>query len=330
MSKDKIASPVLITGAGGFIGSHLTEMCVERGLRVRAFVHYNSGGEWGWLDHSPVKKDIEVIMGDVRDYDAVSQAVKGCQSIFHLAALIGIPYSYVSPLAYLRTNVEGTYNVLESARRLGVGNVVVTSTSEAYGSAQRVPIDESHPISAQSPYAASKVGADSLALSYHRSFDLPVKIARPFNTFGPRQSARAIIPTIITQIVSGRKQLCLGNLEPTRDLNYVTDTASGILAIAEEKALIGQATNIGSGKEISIKLLVERIASLLGASIEVTVDPQRLRPEASEVDRLCADASKLHSATGWTPKVDLADGLAKTIEWFQENQAHYKPQTYGY
>ncbi len=325
----QLSTPILVTGAGGFIGSHLVECCVERGLSVRAFVHYNAEGRWGWLDRSPVKKEIEVIAGDIRDYDSVSRAMNGCGTVLHLAALIGIPYSYVSPLAYIRTNIEGTYNVLEAARAQDIGNIVVTSTSETYGSAQRIPIDEEHPANAQSPYAATKVAADNLALSYHRSFDLPVKIARPFNTFGPRQSARAVIPTIITQILSGKRAIRLGSLGPTRDLTFVRDTAAGILAIAESEKTIGQATNIGMGFEISIGALAQKIATLMQGDVVFEQEEQRIRPQASEVDRLHADATRLRSSTNWRPAFTLDQGLALTIEWLKENQALYRPEMYS-
>ena len=324
-----IPSPVLITGAGGFIGSHLAELFVEQGLQTRAFVHYNSQGCWRWLDESAARKDIQVIAGDIRDYDAVSRAMRGCKSVLHLAALIGIPYSYVSPLAYVKTNIEGTYNILESARNLGLENIVITSTSETYGSAQRIPIDENHPASAQSPYAASKVAADSLALSYHRSFNLPVKIARPFNTYGPRQSARAIIPTIISQILLGDQKLRLGNLNPTRDLTFVKDTVRGILSIAASDELIGAATNIGTGHEIAIGDLVLKIAELMKVKLTIESDPQRVRPESSEVDRLCGDASKLRETTGWMPQHSLDQGLSETIDWLKGHQAFYRPEMYA-
>jgi dTDP-glucose 4,6-dehydratase len=240
-----IGVKVLITGAGGFVGSHLTEKCVELGYEVRALVHYNSRNSWGWLESSPVKSQIDVVTGDIRDYDSVHAAMKGCDTIFHLAALIGIPYSYVSPLAYVKTNIEGTYNVLQSAREIGAGNVLVTSTSETYGTAQYVPMDEKHPMVGQSPYSASKIAADNLAISYHRSFDLPVKIVRPFNIYGPRQSARAIIPTVILQLLSGRRELRLGNIDPTRDLTFVKDAVGGFIVIAIAPSLFGEQINIG-------------------------------------------------------------------------------------
>lgn len=324
-----LPGPVLVTGAGGFIGSHLTELCVERGLEVRAFVHYRSDGSWGWLDSSPVSGEVEVIAGDVRDFDVVYRAMEGCGTVLHLAALIGIPYSYVSPQAYIRTNVEGTYNILEGARLHGVSRVGVTSTSETYGTAQYVPIDEGHPSVAQSPYAATKVAADQLALSYHKSFELPVWVVRPFNTYGPRQSARAIIPTVITQILSGRTELELGNLSPTRDLTYVRDTARGYLSVVGSDALVGSATNVGMNEEISMGDLVDRIARLMGADVQIVQKAERIRPEASEVDRLRCDNSRLTEHTGWRPRATLDDGLRHTIDFLSEELERYKAEVYN-
>ncbi len=323
-----LPSPILITGAGGFIGSHLAELCVERGYRVKAFVHYRGDGSWGWLDHSPHREAMEVVAGDVRDFESMTRAMEGCRSVLHLAALVGIPYSCVSPLAYVRTNVEGTYNVLEAARRLGLERVVVTSTSETYGTAQYVPIDENHPASSQSPYAAAKVGADQLALSYFRSFDLPVAIARPFNAYGPRQSARAFVPTVITQILSGRRRLKLGNLRPTRDLTFVTDTAAAFLAVASREKLLGEAVNIGTGMEISMGDLASRIAQCIGVEIDFEVDAERVRPRGGEVERLFCDNSKLRGAAQCTPAHDLDAGLEETIAWFKENLERYKAKIY--
>lgn len=320
---------LLVTGAGGFIGSHVVEACVKAGYGVRAFVRYNSRGSWGWLEESPAKDDVEVRTGDIRDYDSVSGAMKGCDGVLHLAALIGIPYSYESPLAYVRTNVEGTYNVLQAAREFGVGNVLVTSTSETYGTAQRVPIDEHHPAVGQSPYSASKIAADQLAVSYHRSFGTPVKIVRPFNTYGPRQSARAIIPTIITQILAGKKEIKLGNLSPTRDLTFVRDTASAFLAILRSDKLAGEAANIGMGEEISVGNLAKKIAGLLGAKVKFVEDRRRVRPAASEVERLLSDPSKLKKATKWKPAYDLDRGLAETIEFLRAHQHLYKADLYN-
>ena len=320
---------VLITGAGGFIGSHLVERCVEAGFKVRAFVHYNSRNFHGWLESSPVYKELEVVTGDIRDYDSVLAASEGCDTVFHLAALIGIPYSYVSPQAYIRTNVDGTYNVLQACRTLQTPNVLVTSTSETYGSAQYVPIDEKHPAVGQSPYSATKIAADQLAISYHRSFGLPVKIVRPFNTYGPRQSARAIIPTVITQILAGKRELSLGNLAPTRDLTFARDTAAGFLAIAKHDGLHGDPVNIGMGWEISIGDLVQKIASLMGVDVSTASAAERQRVAASEVERLLADASKLRNATGWAPEYDLERGLRETIAWLERHQAAYKADLYN-
>lgn len=319
----------LITGAGGFIGSHLTELCVQRGIEVRAFVHYNGNNRWGWLDTSPVRGQIEVVSGDIRDFDSVFRAAQGCPTILHLAALIGIPYSYVSPQAYIRTNVEGTYNVLEAARMLGTERVVVTSTSETYGTAQYVPIDEKHPAVGQSPYAATKVGADQLALSYFRSFDLPVWVVRPFNTYGPRQSARAFIPTVISQMLSGKETLRLGNLSPTRDLTFAKDTAAGFLAIAASDALKGSATNIGMNAEITMGALLEKIAALTGTEARVETEEQRLRPDKSEVERLWCDNARLLAHTSWKPEYTLDAGLRETIEWVRGNLGAYKPDAYN-
>ncbi len=320
---------VLVTGAAGFIGSHLVERLVADGMNVRAFVHYNSRCSWGWLDRSQVRDSIEVVAGDVRDFDSVRAATRGIDTVFHLAALIGIPYSYVSPLAYIQTNVVGTYNVLQSAREEGLSQVVVTSTSETYGSAQYVPIDERHPAVGQSPYAATKVAADQLALSYHKSFGLPVKVVRPFNTFGPRQSARAIIPTIMTQAISGSGVVRIGSLTPTRDLTYVADTVSGFLAVANCDALAGQAANVGTGQEISVGNLATRIIELAGTGARLEPDSRRIRPDASEVTRLLADASLLTARTGWKPRHSLDEGLALTLSWVREHMDLYKSDLYN-
>jgi len=319
---------VLITGAGGFIGSHLVESCVERGFEVKAFLRYNSGSRLGWLEGSKYVNEFETILGDIRDYDSVSRAMQGVDTVFHLAALIGIPYSYVSPLAYIRTNIEGTYNIMEAARLLEVSNILVTSTSETYGTAQYVPIDEKHPSVGQSPYAATKIAADQLALSYYRSFDVPVKVVRPFNTYGPRQSARAIIPTVISQVLAGSKEIKLGSLSPTRDLTFVLDTVAGFLAIAQSNQLFGEATNIGMNKEISMGDLVQKIGQLLGTEIRVTTDEKRIRPKESEVTRLVCDHSKLMDSTDWKSTYDLTSGLQETISWFQNNQTQSHPQNY--
>ncbi len=320
---------ILITGAGGFIGSHLVEKCVEKKYDVRAFVRYNSNTLWGWLESSKARKDIEVISGDIRDYDSVYQALKNCDAVMHLAALIGIPYSYVSPKAYIETNIVGTYNVLQAARELKIEEILITSTSEIYGTAQYVPIDENHPAVGQSPYSASKIAADQLAISFHRSFGLPVKIVRPFNTYGPRQSLRAIIPTVIGQILAGNKELDLGNLFPTRDFTFVEDTCAGFLAILKSTKLTGQVTNIGMKTEISVGDLAERIAKITGNEIRIKTDKKRIRPKGSEVDRLFCDNTKLTQNTDWKPKYDLDEGLKTTIDWFRENMHLYKPELYN-
>ena len=320
---------ILVTGAGGFIGSHLTELLVEKGYNVKAFVHYNSWSKWGWLDTSSVKKRVEIITGDIRDYDSVFSAMKGCDTVFHLAALIGIPYSYVSPQAYIKTNIDGTYNVLQSARQLGIEKIMVTSTSETYGTAQYVPIDEKHPMVGQSPYSATKIAADQLSVSYYNSFDLPVKIVRPFNTYGPRQSARAIIPTVISQILNGETRLKLGNISPTRDLTFVKDTANGFYEIANAEGLYGQITNIGMSEEITIGNLVQLIARLIGSKVEIISDEQRIRPDKSEVERLFCDNTKIKSNTSWEPDYTLSSGLIETIDWIKNNLSYFKSDIYN-
>ncbi|MHC1738563.1 MAG: NAD-dependent 4,6-dehydratase LegB [Ignavibacteriaceae bacterium] len=320
---------VLITGAAGFIGSHLTELLVKHGFDVKAFVRYNSKNNWGWLEDLEVKDEVEVITGDIRDYDSVFNAARGCEAVFHLAALIGIPYSYVSPKAYIETNITGTYNVLQAAKELSVQQVLVTSTSETYGTAQYVPIDEKHPMVGQSPYSASKISADQLAISYFRSFNLPVKIVRPFNTYGPRQSARAIIPTVITQILSGKNVIKLGNLTPTRDLTFVKDTCNGFYEIFRSSLLMGEITNIGMKHEISVGNLVKLLVNLLDKNVEIFTDEQRVRPENSEVERLFSDNSKLTLNTSWRPSYDLEKGLVETIGWIKENMNSYKAEIYN-
>ncbi len=320
---------ILVTGASGFIGSHLAELLVKEGFDTRVFVHYNSKNSWGWLEDSEVKDEVEIISGDIRDYDSVCNALKDCKAVFHLAALIGIPYSYVSPLAYIKTNIEGTYNILQASKELGAEQVLVTSTSETYGTAQYVPIDEKHPMVGQSPYSASKIAADQLAISYYRSFNLPVKIVRPFNTYGPRQSARAIIPTVITQILSGKRELNLGNLSPTRDLTFVKDTCAGFLEIYKSEKLCGEITNLGMSHEISVGDLVNKISALLGNEIIINKDEQRVRPVNSEVERLFCSNTKLIQNTNWKPKYNLDKGLMKTIEWMKKNIDLYKAEMYN-
>ena len=319
---------VLVTGAGGFIGSHLTERLVELGADVRAFVHYNALGTWGWLDESPAREDIEVVSGDVRDRDSVRQAMQDTEVVFHLAALIGIPYSYHAPVSYVRTNIEGTLNVLQCARELGVERVIHTSTSEAYGTARYVPIDEKHPLQGQSPYSATKIGADKLAEAFHLSFGLPVVTVRPFNTFGPRQSARAVIPTIITQCLTG-DVVRLGNLQPTRDLNYVSNTVDGFILAAEMQEAIGRTINLGSGREINIGDLAKLIISLVGRPINIESEEKRVRPAKSEVERLVADNTLARELLGWEPAVSLEEGLGRTIEWVQQHLRRYRPDVYA-
>ena len=320
---------ILITGSGGFIGSHLTELLVEKGFDVKAFVHYNSTNNWGWLESSTLKNDIEVVTGDIRDYDSVNSAMNGCSTVFHLAALIGIPYSYVSPKAYIETNITGTYNVLESARKYNFEQVLVTSTSETYGTAQYVPIDEKHPAVGQSPYSATKISADQLSISYNLSFGLPVKTVRPFNTYGPRQSARAVIPTIISQLASGIQKLKLGNLHPTRDLTFVKDTAKGFYEIYKSERCIGIPTNIGMSEEITIGDLALKIAKLMNVEIAFENDNERIRPGNSEVERLYCDNSKIKELTNWEPDYTLESGLKETIEWLLKNSDIYKPEIYN-
>ena len=315
---------VLVTGAGGFIGSHLAEQLVQLGAKTRALVHYRGNGSWGWLDESPLKGEMQIIAGDVRDRDLVVSAMKGANVVFHLAALIGIPYSYHAPSSYVDTNIVGTLNVLQAARDLGVERVVHTSTSEVYGTARYVPIDESHPLQGQSPYSASKIGADKLAESFYLSFGLPVVTVRPFNAFGPRQSERAVVPTIITQILSG-DTVRLGNLKPTRDLNYVSNTVDAFVLAA---SVSGKTLNIGSGREISIGNLVELIGNLIGRKPKIEVETERTRPENSEVERLLANATLARETLGWEPKVSLEDGLRKTIDFIRARTDLNQPQIY--
>ena len=328
---------ILVTGADGFIGSHLTEELVRQGHSVRAFVYYNSFNSWGWLDRcSPeVKGKFEVFSGDIRDPHGVREAMKGCEAVIHLAALIAIPFSYHSPDTYVDTNIKGTLNVLQAARDLGVKRVIHTSTSEVYGTAQFVPITEDHPLQGQSPYSATKIAADQLAFSFYSSFDLPVVILRPFNTYGPRQSARAVIPTIITQIANGQKEIKLGAISPTRDFNYVKDTVDGFVATLNSKNGLGEVINLGSNFEISIKETVELIAEIMGVTISIAQDGDRLRPPSSEVERLWADNSKAKEILNWKPRFagrdGLKSGLEETIAWFSqpENLSGYKSGIYN-
>lgn len=327
---------IFLTGADGFIGSHLTEMLICRGYDVRCLVMYNSFNSWGWLDNcdEQIKNNLDVVSGDVRDPDALRRLVKGCDKVIHLAALIAIPYSYLSPASYIETNVLGTLHILEIARDLEVDQVIHTSTSEVYGSAQYTPIDENHPLNAQSPYAASKIAADQLALSFCRSFGAPISVLRPFNTYGPRQSARAVIPTIIKQLRSNPDEVVLGSTEPKRDFTFVTDTAAGFVAALNSPSTIGTVTNLGSSFEISIGDTVKTVAELLGLNPSILVDSNRLRPKDSEVDRLLACNTKARSTMDWTPEYSgisgFRQGLAKTLEWFQqpENLSKYRAATY--
>lgn len=328
---------VLVTGADGFIGSHLTEALVREGHNVRAFVYYNSFNSWGWLDtvDKSIRAQVDVFAGDIRDPFVVKQAMKGCAVVMHLAALIAIPYSYQAPSAYVETNITGTLNILQAARELGVRKLVQTSTSEVYGSARYVPIDEEHPLQGQSPYAATKIGADQLALSFYRSFEVPVAVIRPFNTYGPRQSARAVIPAIIAQIAAGKEKIKLGALEPTRDMNYVKDTVSGFIAVAASEKAVGEVINIGSNYEVSIGDLAKLIGEVMGQKVEIEADAARLRPEKSEVERLWADNSKAKRLLGWEPDYagleGLKRGLKDTAQWFRDpnNLKHYKADIYN-
>ncbi len=325
--------PVLVTGACGFIGSHLTQMLVEKGACVTAFVQYNSNNAAGWLETLPKEtfQKIKVIAGDIRDPHGVREAMQGQEIVFHLAALIAIPFSYVCPDTYVDTNVKGTLNILQAARQLGTKRLLVTSTSEVYGTAQYVPIDEKHPYQGQSPYSATKIAADRMAEAFYRSFDVPVTIVRPFNTYGPRQSARAIIPTIITQLLAGFDEIKLGSLHPTRDLNYVKDTCAGFCALAGCDAAIGQEVNIATCCEISMKDLAEELIRQINPSAKIVTDDNRLRPQKSEVERLLGANEKIKSLTGWSPEYDLAAGLKETIAWFRqpENLKLYKADRYN-
>lgn len=321
----------LVTGADGFIGSHLTEELVKQGYQVRAFALYNSFNTWGWLDTLPneIMDNVEVFTGDVRDPNGVKEAMKGCDAVFHLAALIAIPFSYHSPDTYVDTNIKGTLNVLQAARDLETDRVLVTSTSEVYGTAQYVPIDEKHPYQGQSPYSATKIGADRLAESFYRSFDLPVSIVRPFNTYGPRQSARAVIPTIITQLLAGKTEIKLGSLTPTRDFNFVKDTANGFIKIYESDKTIGEEINIATQHEISIGQLAEELIRQINPQATIVCDEERLRPEKSEVNRLLGSNEKILRLTDWKPQYTFEQGLAETIEFFKNNLDKYKIDIYN-
>lgn len=323
--------PVLVTGADGFIGSHLVELLLAKGFNVRALCQYNSFNYWGWLEDIHNER-LEVVCGDVRDPNFCREICRGVGTVFHLAALIAIPYSYVAPDSYVDTNIRGTLNMCQAARDMNVGRIIVTSTSEVYGTAQYVPIDEKHPRQPQSPYSATKIGADAIAKSFYNAFDLPLVIARPFNTYGPRQSARAIIPTIIGQIAKGERQIKVGDLTPTRDFNFVADTARGFVALAEAPdEVLGRDINIATGTEVSMKTTLETIAALMNADVEYVTDPQRLRPSKSEVFRLCGDNTLITTLTDWRPKWDLERGLRATIDWFSkpENLAKYKTDIYN-
>ncbi|MBD5234270.1 MAG: SDR family NAD(P)-dependent oxidoreductase [Bacteroidales bacterium] len=325
------AKLAVVTGADGFIGSHLTQALLAKGYKVRALAQYNSFNNWGWLEEFAAAPGLEIVCGDVRDPYFCRTLCKGADLVFHLAALIAIPYSYVAPDSYVDTNIKGTLNMCQAARDCGVERIVVTSTSEVYGTAQYVPIDEKHPRQPQSPYSATKIGADAIAMSFYNAFDLPLVIARPFNTYGPRQSARAIIPTIITQIAAGNTQIKLGDLTPTRDFNFVEDTAAGFIALAETPGIEGRDINIATGTEISMADTFALIAQLMGKSVEEVTDTQRLRPAKSEVNRLCGDNTLITSLTDWRPRYTLEQGLEKTIKWFcrPENLAMYKPEIYN-
>lgn len=322
---------VLVTGADGFIGSHLTEMLVKQGCTVKALSVYNSFNYWGWLETIDCLDQVEVLNGDVRDPHYCKHITKGVDVVFHLAALIAIPYSYVAPTSYVETNVNGTLNICQAALENGCEKVIHTSTSEVYGTALYVPIDEKHPLQPQSPYSASKIGADNMAMSFYNAFDLPLVTARPFNTYGPRQSARAVIPTIISQIADGKKEIQVGDLSPTRDFNYVTDTCRGFIALAESDKVVGETINIGSNYEISIQDTFDLIKKVMNSDVNFVVDPSRIRPGKSEVQRLWCDNTKINELTGFVPEVTIEEGLRKTSEWFTnpENLKHYKTHIYN-
>ena len=326
-----VKQQVLVTGADGFIGSHLTEALLDKGYKVRALAQYNSFNNWGWLEDIAPRDGLEIVCGDVRDPDFCRELCRGIDTVYHLAALIAIPYSYVAPDSYVDTNIKGTLNMCQAARDAACSRIVVTSTSEVYGTARYVPMDEKHPRQPQSPYSATKIGADAIAQSFYNAFDLPVVTARPFNTYGPRQSARAIIPTIITQIAAGREKIRLGDLTPTRDFNYVADTAAGFIALGETEGIEGRDINIATGREVSMAETLATIARLMGREVEEVVDQERLRPAKSEVNRLLGDNSLITSLTSWRPSHSLEEGLQKTIDWFvkPENLAKYKIDIYN-
>jgi len=322
---------VLVTGADGFIGSHLTERLMGEGARVRAFVYYNSFNSWGWLDGLAENKKakLDVFSGDIRDGNGVLEAMQGIDVVFHLAALIGIPFSYHSPDSYVDTNIKGTLNVLQAARKTKAERIIHTSTSEVYGTAQYAPIDEDHPINPQSPYAATKAAADSLALSFYRSFDTPVAVLRPFNTFGPRQSARAIIPTIMAQVLAGKSAIQLGNTDAVRDFNFVANTVDAFILLAETKGAEGEVFNVGTGREVSVAEIAEMIGRVAGKKIKIIADKQRIRPQKSEVGRLLCNAGKIQDACGWNAKISLEEGLKETFVWLKNHLDRYKPEIYN-
>ena len=322
---------ILITGATGFIGSHLAEYFVEKGYQVIGYDRYNPNNNWGWLEGSKYKSEIEIILGDIRDYDSVAKSVKICDTVLHLAALNGIPYSYVSPLAYIKTNIEGTYNILEASKNSEISDVLITSTSEVYGTAQYIPMDEDHPLVGQSPYAASKISADQLAMSYFRSFDLPVKIVRPFNVYGPRQSPRAVIPSIILQLLINEDyNIKIGDTSPTRDFTYVNDICSSYLELLKSENHYGEVINVGMGKEISISDLIKNITNILDIKdFTLIKENKRYRPKKSEVNRLFCDNKKLIQNTNWKAKYNLKEGLENTIKWFRENKSFFKAEFYN-
>lgn len=324
-------SNVLVTGADGFIGSHLTEELVKLGHKVRAFVYYNSFNSWGWLDELPreILNEIEIFSGDIRDSNGVRESMKGIDEVYHLAALIAIPFSYHSPDAYVDTNIKGTLNVLQAARYLETKKIMITSTSEVYGTAKYVPIDENHPFQGQSPYSATKIGADRLAESFYRSFNMPIVIVRPFNTYGPRQSARAVIPTIITQLLDGKEEIKLGSLTPTRDFNYVKDTVNGFIEIAKSPKTIGEEINIATQKEISIEELANELIRQINPNAKIVCDEERLRPEKSEVNRLLGSNKKIKELTNWKVQYTLEEGLSETIKFFKDNLGKYKTNIYN-